>query len=283
MTDSHKAQRKAIAATALALHRRTRYRLAFCIMVTVDAVLAGTSCARASETVPVVICKEETMARQTVSVHAPPYVTATVSPALLQRIAFYAVSVFGNDTRRIGVFGPRGWHCHAHSGTGGESVFVFPDKTDPFFFDLHGRIGEVFDLQLGYGGHFVEVLKTGAPLFTNLRAIARTAEENPQQAQLMNASPKQLEPYSGERVAKLGEYTVRFCDPPGVNGTGSESGGDYPSCGVVKEDWNGSASQGKAYVVVPDLWVFSVALPTKDASLANELLKLNAGVLSAAP
>ena len=118
----------------------------------------------AAATVPVVACRLQTMAGLR-SVSAPSSVSADIGRQWKGQIAYYTI---GN----LAVFAPAGWHCVGHSGTEGSELRVVPDASDLTRTDLHGHVGVVAALLAGYGGHYMDVLATGAPFFANLRAIA---------------------------------------------------------------------------------------------------------------
>lgn len=214
--------------------------------------------------IPVVACPLQTMTGpQHVSTPSFVAVTAPVPKQFQSQLVYYSIGT-------LGAFGPRGWHCHAHSGTSGSSIYVFPGTTDPFGTDLQGRIGLVMVLQLGYGGHYVEVLQTGAPLFADLRAIASKALKNPSEASMLKGV--RLQAVSGEQVTHVAATVTTFCDPPRVRASGAGSGGAYKSCGVVTEDW--SQVDKKAEVAAPDLRVTSMTFPASSESLAQQIIAL---------
>lgn len=229
--------------------------------------------AQARVAIPAVACPLMTMLGPR-AVSVPRYIRVDVSTYWASRIAYYTIGEWGvGPLGRLGAFGPRGWHCQAHSGTGGAEITAFPGASGVSSVVKPGRIGLTAALQAGYGGHYVQVLQTGAPLFANLRAIAHLAARNPALAPML--SGVRIQPYVGEQTTHVSANLTRFCDPPRVRGSGDASGGSYPSCGVVTELWNGTASQGKAVLLVPDLRAFSITVPANDRLLIMELLKLN--------
>jgi len=209
----------------------------------------------AAATVPVVACRLQTMAGLR-SVSAPSSVGADIGRQWKGQIAYYTI---GN----LAVFAPAGWHCVGHSGTEGSELRVVPDASDLTRTDLHGHVGVVAALLAGYGGHYMDVLATGAPFFANLRAIA--AKEG-----------TRAQPIAGEHLTYVSATQTMFCDPAQIRGTGGGSGGSYPSCGIATEDWRGTASQRKTTVFVPDLRILSITLQSNDRRLMVVLDRLNA-------
>lgn len=230
--------------------------MAFC-MVTVGAR------ADSAVSVPVVACSFHTMVGpQAVSV--PETVTAVVNDAWRARIAFYSI---GENT---GVYGPRNWYCHAHSGSNGFVMYVTPDEADPFpDANQQGRVELALLDGAGYGGHVLEVLDRGAPLFSNLRALARQPSTYP--SGLPHLTDQQMEPIPNEQVLHESATRATFCDPPGVQGTGAGSGGRYPSCGAAVEHAERIARDQRA----PDLHIFSVTMPQSDRAFMDVLVRLN--------
>jgi len=216
----------------------------------------GPAAAQARHAIPVTKCPLETMTG-TESFSAPATVSVSVDAAVAQRVSYYTQG-------SVGAFAPRGWHCYGHSGTGAASLFVVPAANDPFGTNQRGQIGVTAMDLFGYGGHYVDVLATGAPLFANVRAVAASSGKN-----------VRTQPARGERVTTLSPNLVNFCDAVGAPGTGAGSGGPYASCGVVRANWNGTAKQSKSSPLVPDLSITSITLQAKDQPLALALLNLN--------
>lgn len=238
--------------------------LTHCLAV-LAALVVVTIVARADSggPVPVVACSLQTMlGPEPVSV--PETAIAVASAEWRARLAFYS---YGGTT---GVYGPRNWYCHAHSGTGGSVIYITPDPGDPFSGSTQrGRLGLTLLDEAGYGGHAVTVLESGAPLFANLRALARRPSIYP--IGYPGLTDKQMEPIANEQVMHESATRATFCDPPGVHGSGVGSGGAYPSCGVAVEHMPGNP-RGQ---VAPDLRVFSVTLSQQDRAFMDLLVTLN--------
>ena len=159
--------------------------------------------------------------------------------------------------------------AQGQSGTTQAVVVVMPNRAALQATDLRGRIGVSASTKFGYGNHYIDVIAAGAPLLANLHAAVARVKDPYAQQQLKSAH---LQPYRGEAVTHVSVNVSKFCDPPGVRGTGEGSGGRYQTCGVAIEDWS-QASRGGGPVVAPDLKIVSIT--TGDAALTQLLVRLN--------
>jgi hypothetical protein len=134
----------------------------------------------------------------------PASVTMTLPPQLAARVA-----VFATNNERL--LAPRGFTCTAEVGANGTSLLTVAS-----FDQSASVIAENGALSYGY------VLEIACPLF------AEAATLDKQQFDQSCAKPP-----VGEVITPEGTTVMRFEDPPGLAGTGTQSGGSSSAIGAI--------------------------------------------------
>jgi hypothetical protein len=234
---------------------------AFSGVAAVALVALGTSASAQVETVsiPTVRCPLQTMTGAE-SVKAPATVSARVSKPYAGQISYYTVGY-------VGAFGPRGWHCSGQAGSSGVVLLAGPNKAPTLV--NPGQIALQAALYSGDTSGRFSVLETGAPLFANLRALVKKVTAT------FGQPIQHSQPIPGQKVTPVSANVASFVDPPKVQGAAAASGGGYTAWGVATELWPKSGAGSDP--VIPDLRVFSIAVPASQSGLAQTLVALNGG------
>ena len=165
----------------------------------------------------------------------------------------------------LGVLAPRGWHCFGTYGSGGETLFVSPERVDtidPLSIRNVGFRGPVVELSRRYGGtsgrEFVaEVISRVFPAYTT---FAKSVAHGPPAIKFPSG------PYP-DQVIYRAKSIVEFETPAQTRGLGTRF--------TVKP--NGSPIDGVAIVIgdveEPDVLLVSVRLPAKLQSLAPAIIQ----------
>ncbi|HEX8584002.1 MAG TPA: hypothetical protein VF680_06285 [Allosphingosinicella sp.] len=169
-------------------------------------------------------------------------------------------------TRSLGALAPRGWHCFALSGSGGEYLLITPERHGST--DLLGRAkgvtkGPAVAVGVTYGftsGRF-EVARTIARLFPRHQDFVREVQALDTETALLPNHP-----YPADALVRLGDEAIAFTTPANKKGLGTTHfllPARDPITGLV--------------ILLPDedmsMLELSVRLPRKDKALERFILE----------
>lgn len=183
------------------------------------ALLSGVNVASAAAidsraTVPIVHCAvdEETNGAQATS----QTMTVDIDPNAAKQLAYFA------SAPAPGVFGPKGWSCHAWQGSSGSLVLVTPKRIDPPFFPLPSVDSPAVMIQTSdrsSTGRF-HVAIMAAQLFS---LVAGDFIEGVRQEHLIADKSLQPQSFPDDQVRYLSDRFVSYTTPANQTGLGTES------------------------------------------------------------
>jgi len=120
-----------------------------------------------------------------------------------------------------GVFAPRGWHCHAWSGSNGTFLVITPRPIAPPFYPLPKITGPAVTISSWNGGSSgrFHVAIVAAQLFSVVGGdfIARVKQEH-----LIADSSFDRVPYPDDDLRYLSDRITQFTTPPNRSGLGTD-------------------------------------------------------------
>jgi len=207
---------------------------------------------KAQTAVPFVGCSSDGQAG---SVDAPKgsAVVLAISAREAEQLAYY------KSAMTTGALAPRGWHCAATYGSGGDALYIVPEPIDPrnMFSSERPKIsGPAIGVSRRYGdtsGRF-EVAEIISRMFPAYRSFAANV------AAAFDLPPFPARPYPMDTIRYKGKTLAEYRTPPQTEGLGT-----YSWLGK-----NDRAISGAAMLVgpAPDLLLIAVRLPDSLQSLA---------------
>jgi hypothetical protein len=174
--------------------------------------------------------------------------------------ASHQLAYYKSDVLKFGVLAPAGWHCFAISGSGGATLFVYPELSD----DWQDFNGDAIELSVSSGA-------SGSD--TVARVIARVFPAHNQFVKNVivgfDLPPDTYPsgPFPTDRLRYKNQEQVEYTTPPDSAGLGTLS--------ELKR--NGSPISGVAMLIDeaedPGLLQLSIRMPSKLAALAPLIAK----------
>ena len=207
---------------------------------------------KAQTAVPFVGCSSDGQAG---SVDAPKgsAVVLAISAREAEQLAYY------KSAMTTGALAPRGWHCAATYGSGGDALYIVPEPIDPrnMFSSERPKIsGPAIGVSRRYGdtsGRFevAEIISRMFPAYRSFAANVTAAFDLP---------PFPARPYPMDTIRYKGKTLAEYRTPPQTEGLGT-----YSWLGK-----NDRAISGAAMLVgpAPDLLLIAARLPDSLQSLA---------------
>jgi len=176
---------------------------------------------------------------------------------LAQRLAYYS------SAQGIGVLAPRGWFCFGSYGSGGERLYVSPERVDaqnPFSQKWSGFLGPAIELTHRLGdtiGRF-DVATIIARVFPAYKTFATNLTEE------LGPNSFSFGPYPKDRLTYKSKTVVEYSTPAQTDGLGTHS--------ALKK--NDNPIEGVAILIeqAPDLLLLAVRLPPDLTGLSYAII-----------
>jgi peptidoglycan hydrolase-like protein with peptidoglycan-binding domain len=180
--------------------------------------------------VPVIACPSTTQGTDATPRRASSAVEIEVPPEIAAELALYVS--YGAPK---GILAPRGWKCEDTGGSNGMGPFIAPHSAAGTSNPAKASAEHV-KLRVAFGGTSgrCEFANTTGPLFPKGRSLI----ESVWFADTCGA-PYRTRPWDGEQLEYLGDFLVRFVDPPFVAGTGTGSPNEHAIHGIAWMDTGG--------------------------------------------
>jgi hypothetical protein len=159
---------------------------------------------------------------------SPPVSLPPTRPVTVPRALAAQLSVYADDQGIMELIGPKGWSCAASYGADGSGgIVVYPPRHSvPRFWTAGWRLARTSAVAAIAGSEssacYSCTLAQACRLFPAAARAWRSA--------FGSACPARP---AAETVVSIGAGIVAFEDPPGVEGDGVPSGGQYPADGVL--------------------------------------------------